>query len=267
MQILIYNFLSKILSEDAEYDKNVRIITRKILEDIRNFLLRHMSTEEIVQLMSSLGSGNPIATNSKTPILQRNFTTNDDNVSFVKIITDLGDLTFGIDLGNFIRDDGGYNKNKNLLIIKGISKDGIMRIQDIRHLFLREDTVIHELIHAKDTERVKNSYKSVQYDKIKNNEKEYFNSSKEYNAWSQEIFDYLETYIISQQDLPERITSDWFEDFIKDIFEKRSKSNRKLQTYKVFIDSLTPKNRNRFYNRLYNNLIEIWKPELSKTKD
>ena len=145
MRIIIYNIL---LNEDAQYDKNIRVITRKALESIRNFLLRHMSNEEIAQLLSSIGSGNPLATNTKTPVLQQNFITNGDNINFIKIPTDVGDLIFGIDLGNFI----------------------------------------------------------------------------------------------------------------KDIFENRAKSNRKLQEYKTFIDSLTTKNRNRFYNRLYNNSVEIWKP-------
>ena len=84
MQIIIYNIL---LNEDAQYDKNIRVITRKALESIRNFLLRHMSNEEIAQLLSSIGSGNPLATNTKTPVLQRNFTTNSDNINFIKIPT------------------------------------------------------------------------------------------------------------------------------------------------------------------------------------
>ena len=257
MRIIIYNIL---LNEDAQYDKNIRVITRKALESIRNFLLRHMSNEEIAQLLSSIGSGNPLATNTKTPVLQQNFITNGDNINFIKIPTDVGDLIFGMDLGNFIKDNGGYDRNKNLFIIKGMSKDGIMRIQDIRHLFLNEDTVIHEIFHHNDKERIKNQSKAIQYNKEKDNKEEYFNWPPEYNAWSQETLDYLETYIISQQNLPEKITSDWFEDFIKDIFENRAKSNRKSQEYKTFIDSLTTKNRNRFYNRLYNNLVEIWKP-------
>ena len=80
MRIIIYNIL---LNEDAQYDKNIRVITRKALESIRNFLLRHMSNEEIAQLLSSIGSGNPLATNTKTPVLEQNFITNGDNINFI----------------------------------------------------------------------------------------------------------------------------------------------------------------------------------------
>lgn len=249
------------LKEDGILDYENRKLAETVANEIKSYLLDCMSDEEKHQLaLAQLTKGIPI--NKYTFELKKlqQFFVEINGIIYTPINTSLGVIKFGIDLKNTLSAYGASDALKKVLIIQGLSVDGILRLQDIFYLFYHSNTFIHELIHHLDQNRINKDIKTVKFDG--HNEREYFNSPKEFDAWSQEIFSFLETEVLDQDmAVPKPITYQWVYNFFNGLFKSPYSKFTKIKTYQRFLNNLTKQNKARFYNRLYNNFTQIWVDE------
>lgn len=256
--ILYCNFTFP-LEENGKLDKQYRDMANNIILEIRKTLLNNMSKEELFDLNIRRYQNIPvISCVEKLTNLQKSFV-NVDGILFIPIDTDIfGSIHFGIDLSSKLNYEGNINSKEKILIISGISTDQILRMQDILFLFIKEHTFIHELIHCLDYKRINKDTKAVKYDGI--NDEDYYNSPKEFNAWSQEIYNDIENGIL-RTIKPCKVTLNWVYDFFKKYLDL---PGQKTNAYKHFIEKLTKKNKARFLARLYNNFTQVWFEEENK---
>lgn len=249
------------LKEDGILDYENRKLAETVADEIKSYLLNCMSDEEKHQLaLAQLTKG--IAINKYTLELKKlqQFFVEINGIIYTSINTSLGVIKFGIDLKNTLSAYGASDTLKKVLIIQGLSVDGILRLQDIFYLFYHSNTFIHELIHHLDQNRINKDIKTVKFNR--HNEREYFNSPKEFDAWSQEIFSFLETEVLDQDmTVPKPITYQWVYNFFNGLFKSPYSKLTKIKTYQRFLNNLTKQNKARFYNRLYNNFTQIWVDE------
>lgn len=249
------------LKEDGILDYENRKLAETVANEIKTYLLNCMSDEEKYQLaLAQLTKGIPI--NKYTFELKKlqRFFVEINGIIYTPINTSLRVIKFGIDLKNTLPAYGASDTLKKVLIIQGLSVDGILRLQDIFYLFYHGNTFIHELIHHLDQNRINKDIKTVKFDG--HNEREYFNSPKEFDAWSQEIFSFLETEVLDQDmAIPKPITYRWVYNFFNGLFKSPYSKFTKIKAYQRFLNNLTKQNKARFYNRLYNNFTQTWVDE------
>ncbi|MCQ2574984.1 MAG: hypothetical protein MJ156_02690 [Alphaproteobacteria bacterium] len=256
--ILYCNFTFP-LEEDGKLDKQHRDMANNIILEIRKTILNGMSKEELLDLNVRRYQDVPVISCTEKLInLQKKFI-NTDGILFITIDTDVfGIIHFGIDLAGRLNYEGSTNPREKILVISGISTDQILRMQDILFLFIKEHTILHELIHCLDYKRINKDIKTIKYDGT--NDEDYYNSPKEFNAWSQEIYNDIENGIL-RTIKPCKVTLNWVYDFFKKYLDL---PGQKTDAYKHFIEKLTKKNKARFLARLYNNFTQIWFEEENK---
>lgn len=247
------------LKEDGILDHKNRKLAETVTNEIKTYLLNCMSDKEKYQLaLAQLSRGTPITKHKFELKTLQQFFIEINGIVYTPINTSIGIIKFGIDLKDILSDYGASDTLKKVLIMKGLSTDGILRLQDIFYLFYHTNTFVHELIHHLDQYRINKNIKTIKFNGY--NEKEYFNSPKEFNAWSQEIFSFLEMNILDQDLIvPEPITYQWVYNFFNDLLKSSSyNKSAKIKSYRHFLNYLTKENKARFYNRLYNNFIQVW---------
>lgn len=257
--MILYCNFSFPLEENGILDKQYRDMANEIILQIRKTLLDNMSREEIFDLNIRRFQDIPIISCiEKLTSLQKHFV-NNNGILFIDIDTKtFGHIKFGIDLDGRLNYEGSTNPKEKILIVSGLSTDQILRMQDVLFLFIKEHTILHELIHCLDYNRINKDIKTIKYDGT--NDKDYYNSPKEFNAWSQEIYNDIENGIL-RNIKPCKVTLNWVYDFLKKYLDLPSP---KINAYKNFIEKLTKKNKSRFLARLYNNFIQVWFKEENK---